>query len=112
MDLTLLTEAGFWNPVLWTLSFFVILIIVLIIRSMGVKKYRHGTEQTTPFFSGNIPPEENIKSGNLYWGFFRYMERYYKILIRMHSGIVNDYVYSFVLLIVVILAALTLGGLL
>ena len=111
MGVILLTEAGFWNPLLWMLSFLIILVIVYAIRSRGRKGYRHGTDQTRPFFSGNISPEEGIRSGNLYWGFFEATKKYYKWLIRMHTGIVNDYVYCFVVLLLVILAAVALGGL-
>ena len=111
MEMILLTEAGFWNPLLWLLSFLIILVIVYAIRSRGRKRYRHGTDQTLPFFSGNVPPAENIRSSNLYWGFFEAMKKYYRWLLRVHTGIVNDYVYCFVVLLVVILAAMTLGGL-
>lgn len=110
--LTLVTESGSWNPIVWILSLMIILIIVIIIRSRGSKRYKHGTDQTKPFFSGNVAPDENIKSSNIYWGFFEAMKKYYKWLLRAHTGIVNDYIYSFVLLLVVILAAMTLGGLL
>jgi len=108
----LTTEAGHWDPILWLAAFTIILAIVYIIRSRGYKKYKRGTEQTLPFFSGNLPPAANIKSSNIYWGFFEAMGRYYKWLRRAHTGVVNDYVYSFVMLLVVILAAMTLGGLL
>ena len=108
----ILTGSGFWDPVVWLAVFIVVLAIVYIIRSRGRERYKHGTEQTVPFFSGNVPPEENIKSGNLYWGFFETMGKYYRLLKRVHSGVVNDYVYSFVVLLVVFLLVMTIGGLL
>ena len=104
------TEAGFWNPLLWMLSLLIILVIVLAIRSRGQKRYRHGTKQTLPFFSGNVAPAENVRSGNLYWGLFQATRRYYNWLIKAHTGIVNDYMFGFVALIVNMLIAVTLGG--
>ena len=65
-----------------------------------------------PFFSGNEPTGENIHSSNLYWGFMNKLEKHYKLLIRAHSGVVNDYSYLFVVLFVVIMVALVIGGLL
>jgi hypothetical protein len=110
--ITLTTGAGYWSPLVWLASLFIVLAIVHAIRSRGRKGYKHGTEQTTPFFSGNAPPRESIRPGNLYWGFFEALGRYYVWLKRAHSGVVNDYVYSFVLLLVVMLVALLIGGLL
>jgi hypothetical protein len=110
--MTLTTQVGSWNPLVWLLSFVIVIVVVYAIRSRGRNKYKPRTEQTLPFFSGNIAPYENIRSSNLYWGFFRALGRYYKWLIRAHTGIVNDYVYCFALLLVVIMAAMALGGLL
>jgi hypothetical protein len=108
----LITGAGFWSPLVWLAAFLIVLAIVLLIRSTGRKKFRHGTDQTAAFFSGNEAPKTHVKAGNIYWGFFVTTGRYYRWLRRMHTGIVNDYVYSFVLIMVILLAAVTMGGLL
>ena len=102
------TEAGFWEPLAMVAAFAIVTAIVYILRSKGVKSYSKTTEQTLPFFSGNIAPEENIKASNAYWGFFTAMGKYYGWAKGFHTGIVNDYIYFFVLLTVLI-AALTLG---
>jgi len=106
------TGAGFWNPLVWLAALLVTALAVYVIRSRGSKKYRPGTGQTMPFFSGNRPPEDGIKSGNMYWGFFEALKRYYKWMRRLHTGIVNDYVFIYVLVMVLLMAAITLGGLL
>ncbi len=105
-----ITQSGMWNPLSFVVAAVIILVIVYIIRSTGTKKYKKGTEQTVAFFSGGKAPEENVHPENLYWGFFEAMKRYYKWLMKFHTGIVNDYVYSFVLLVVVVAAVLLLGG--
>ncbi len=99
-----------WSPLAWLSIFIVAAIIVYVIRSAGKKGYKKGTEQAVAFFSGGRPPEGNIAPGNLYWGFTEALKRYYRWLMRMHTGIINDYVYSFVLLLVIVLCTLVLGG--
>ena len=106
IDTVLITESGMWSPITFLAASIILLIIVYLLRSTGTKKYKHGTEQTVPFFSGNKTPEKNIESSNLYWGFLEAMKGYYNVLTKLHTGIVNDYVYSFVLLIVIIAAVL------
>ncbi len=88
------------------------IVIVYIIRSKGSNKHKNSGEQAMSFFSGNRHPDEGIESENLYWGFFKSLEGYYEFMKKMHSGIVNDYVFWLVLLAVVMLAAMALGGIL
>ena len=107
---TLETGTGFWNPLVFMAASAIILIIVYAIRSVGTNKYKKGTEQDTAFFSGNADPRDHIRSSNIYWGFFEATKRYYRWVMRFHTGIVNDYVYSLVLLLVIVAAALLLGG--
>ena len=106
----LITASGYWNPITWVTAFAIILVIVLLIRSSGTKRFKKGTEQTVQFFSGNKPPTDGVDHTNLYWGFSRNLERYIDWLRRRHTGIVNDYAYGFVVLLVIIFAALALGG--
>ena len=106
------TGTGFWNPLVWLISLIIIFLLVYFLRCFGEKKYNRGIEQTTPFYAGNIPPKLPIKCNNIYWGFFRALDKYYESLMNIHTGLVGDYVYWFVLTIVIILIALTVGGLL
>ena len=110
IELTLRTEAGFWNPVMLSFSLLVIICLVYFIRSFGERKYKKGTEQTDPFFSGAPAPRET-RDRNTYGVLFIYMGKYYGLLKRIHTGIINDYIYWFVLTLTVILIVLTLGGL-
>ena len=95
---TLQTGTGFWNPIAWSIAFAVAMIIVLVIWSRGEKGYREGTEQRTPYLSGNAPPsnrELHVPGGSLYWGFTEALSGYYSRIIPLHSGIINDYVMWF-----------------
>ncbi len=103
----IMTSSGFWNPVLWIAAMIVMAVIAYVIRSGGNNRHKEGT-QRLPFYSGNKVERSHIKAGNIYWGFFETLERYYTLLRRMHTGIVNDYVYSFVI-VVVVLAVIMLG---
>lgn len=105
------TGTGFWNPLVWSVSLFIVVLLVYFVRCFGEKKYNEGTEQTLAFYAGNSPPKLAIKANNIYWGFFKALDKYYKALMNIHTGLVGDYVYWFVLTIVVILIALTVGGL-
>ncbi|HDD46404.1 MAG TPA: hydrogenase [Candidatus Aenigmarchaeota archaeon] len=112
MMTTLSTIRGFWDPVLWMAAFIIVIVITCYIRSLGKEEYKRGTEQTMVFFSGNIPPKELISSSNIYWGFFKAMEKYYTCIRRFHTGMVNDYVYYFIVIVIVIIASLIIGGVL
>lgn len=103
------TGSGAWAPLLWAAGFVVAVAIALLVRSRGEKGYKKGTAQEEPFFSGNAAPEKGIGEANAYWGFFAAMEKYYNWAREMHSGIVNDYVYAFVIL-VLLLALAAVGG--
>jgi hypothetical protein len=106
------TGAGFWNPLVWLLSLFIIVLLVYFVRCFGEKKYNSGIEQTTSFYSGNTPPNLPIKCNNIYWGFFKALDKYYKVLMNIHTGLVSDYVSWFILTIVLGLIVLTIGDLL
>lgn len=109
--IVLTTQSGIWSPMALLGAAVVVLIIAWIIRSTGSGKYKKGTDQTLPFFSGGKAPEANIRPENLYWGFTESMKKYYAKVVRMHTGLVSDYVYSFVVLLVVMAAVLLFGGL-
>ena len=106
------TGSGFWSPLMLVAGSIITIAIVYIIRSKGSNKRKNSGEQSMSFFSGNIHPDEEIGSENLYWGFFKSLEGYYEFMRKMHSGIINDYVFWLVLLAVVMLAAMAFGGIL
>jgi len=88
------TGSGYWNPLMWLIATILTLIIAYIIWVRGEKNYKRGTEQTKPFISGNPEPPKgvvHIRAGNLYWGFIDALDRYYRYLIPLHTGIMTDY---------------------
>ena len=96
------TGNGFWNPVLWLISFIVIFLIIYIIRGFGNKTYKKGTGQTQAFLSGNKEYEKSqmhVKGSNLYWGWSEAMKWIIDLLKNMHTGNVSDYVLWFVVVL-------------
>ena len=72
----------------------------------GNKTYKKDTEQVKSFLSGNpeYPKEKmHIKASNLYWGFTKSMEGFYKLLCKMHTGNASDYVLWFVIILAIFL---------
>ena len=103
---TLKTGSGFWNPIVWIVAIVVAFLIAYILRSFGSKAYKKETEQIKSFLSGNpeYPKEQmHIKSSNLYWGFTTSLRGFYKVLRKMHTGNVSDYVLWFVIILAIFL---------
>jgi len=98
-----------WNPVIWLIVFVIMAVVVYLFRSRGQEQYKRDTEQTRVFLSGEeVPGAEkvNIRAHNIYWGFFETLKKYYMVLVKPHTGIINDYVTWLVL--VTALGAVTL----
>ena len=104
------TVAGYWSPIVLVASAFVAVVIALYIREKGNKNFKKTNAQALPFFSGNVAPEKNIGIGNLYWGFEEAMKEYYALVEKIHNGMVNDFVFWFVLLVIILLTSFVLGG--
>ena len=88
-----------WAPIIWLITLVIIGIMALAWRNRGQKSYKKGTTQADVFLSGvKVPPEEqrHVKSENIYWGFFEALKGLYNVMIRPHTGIVNDYLLWFV----------------
>lgn len=99
---TLYTGEGFWNPLVWILAIAIILLIVYVIRSFGRKSYKPNTEQVKPFLSGITEFEKEkmqVKASNLYWGFMEVTSGVYRLLKRIHTENVSDYVLWFIIVI-------------
>lgn len=100
------TGFGSWSPLVFLVFSIVVVLFVYIIRSLGESGYRKEKEKEVVFFSGNLPPADRITG--IYWGFFEALRRYYKWMEKIHNGIVNDYVYWFVLTVTVIIGLVML----
>ena len=114
--MTHILESGyaFWNPIVWIIVFIVVLIVVYFFRRRGQKEYKKDTDQARIFLSGEEVPEageRHIRVGNIYWGFFETLKEYYKQMLRIHTGIVNDYMLWFVAVTVVSAIILVVAGL-
>ena len=98
---TMKTGSGFWNPLVWTTAIVIAFLIVYILRGFGKKEYKEKTEQTKVFLSGNPELEKeamHVKASNVYWGFMESLKWLYKVLDKMHTGNVCDYVLWFVVI--------------
>ena len=84
-----------WSPIVWLVALLVLAVIVLYVRSRGQKKYKKGTAQTDVFLSGlQVPPaeERHVPAHNVYWGFFEALKGFYNVMMRPHTGVINDYI--------------------
>ncbi|MBW2965121.1 hydrogenase [Candidatus Woesearchaeota archaeon] len=109
MNNTLSIGTVMWSPVTWLIAAILILLLVLIIRSFGNKRYAKGTAQTKPFLSGNTKdPGGDARAADIYWGFFDAFKAFYKPMVRCHTGIVNDYLGIFIIVLAAALLAILL----
>lgn len=103
----------FWYPaIMLVILLFLMLIFYIWGRLYFRKDYNADTDQIKPYNSGNLDEVNySIKSSNLYWGFRKSMEVYFRNLKALHEGDLNDYVKWFVIFVAVCLL-LAGGGLL
>ena len=98
-----------WDPIVWIIAFALILVIVYLIRAVGNKRYAKGTAQAKPFWSGNVhEPEGTAGSTDIYWGFMDSFGAIWKPLCRLHTGVANDYIGAFVVMLALILVVVLL----
>ena len=102
------TGAGFWDPLAMLIALLAMAAVALLIRSAG-RKGR--PRQSETFYSGSPAPADTMKGSNFYWGFFEALGRYYRLLMRMHTGMPGDYLFIYVLVMVVMAIALIGGAL-
>ena len=108
---TLITGFGFWNPLIWLIA----LIIIYLIVDFFIKHGRGDTEKQgdilLPFTSGNYVSEDamHIRASNVYWGFVEAMKGYYDTMSKMHTGIMSDYVYWYISILVIIIVLIGVG---
>ncbi len=80
--------------------------IAYVIYRMGNPAYNRTRLKGQPFISGNAPFRDvgrmHVGGDNLFWGFTRALNRYFEPLVKGHTGIINDYVYWFIVTMAVI----------
>ena len=114
--MTFIFENGYpyWNPLIWIIDFLVVAIIVYFFSKRGQKGYKKDTDQVRVFLAGEEVPEaeeRHIRVGNIYWGFFETLKDYYKEMLRVHTGIINDYILWFVAITAVCAIIIVIAGL-
>ena len=89
----------YWYPAVM-LIILVILMLVFYLwgRIYFRRDYNSGTDQVKPFNSGNLDEiDYSLQSSNLYWGFRKSMDVYFKKMNAMHNGDLNEYIQWFIL---------------
>jgi hypothetical protein len=114
--MTFILDSGyaFWNPLIWIIVFIVVMLIVYFFRRRGQKGYKKDTEQAQIFLCGEEVPEaeeRHIRVGNIYWGFFETLKEYYNVILKPHTGIINDYILWFVVATAISAITLLIAGL-
>ena len=104
------TGQGFFAPIIFIAFAILAVIAVLVLRSFGRKGFIYSKEKASCFFSGNVVDEESrVKASDYFWGFFEAMKPYYRLIIKMHTGIINDYAFWFVVVASLLLLVLFAG---
>jgi len=107
------TGSGFWNALIWVIVVLVISGIVIYIRNKGEESYKKNTEQDKPFISGNPEPSKegsHISASHIYWGFTEALKNYYKPLVKIHTGNINDYSGWIIIVTVIVLIMVGVSG--
>lgn len=106
---TVYTGEGIWNPLVLLIAIILILLVVYLMRKVGAVQKGGSVTQLKPFMSGNSKePEGEVGADDMYWGFLESFRGLYKPLMRIHTGIVNDYVGLFVVLLALMLLIIIL----
>lgn len=99
------TGSGHWNAIIWTVFTLIVGFGVLWLRNKGEEKYKQGSNQTKPYLSGNLEiskEDSHVGASHIYWGFTEALKNYYKPLVKLHTGNINDYCGWIVLVIAII----------
>ncbi len=91
-------EFSFWNPIMWLVLFGVVMaaaVLVIVFGENSRGKVLVPTENADPkyatFFSGEEEMFSQVGGSDLFWGFKKNWQGYYKVMQGLHSGIVTDY---------------------
>lgn len=104
------TDVGYWHAIIWAISFIVLGILAYVLRNLGSKSYKMGTEQVKPYLSGTTEYDKTRVAGeNVYWGFVQALKKYYTRIVPVHSGIVSEYIYWLVVVIALLFVIITLA---
>ncbi len=104
-----------WNPLFMIFMACFVMFVIYILYRMGNSTYRKTKYKGEPFLSGNPPVGEwkddlepiNIRGDSFYWGFIQALKFYFKPLIAGHTGRLNDYIFWFIITLVVVMVVLS-----
>ena len=113
-SLTMFTGNGSWNTIVFLGAILVTTLVALILHSRGQKGTVLKGEGKKPYLWGN--PTEidgkpmHIPGSNVYWGFIEALRPYYKPMEKIHSGLINEYVFWLVVTIGIVIAVVGFWG--
>ncbi len=113
-SLTLFTGQGSWNAVIFLGAVLITVLIAVGLYSRGQKGTVPKGEGRKPYLWGN-PTEIDgrplvIPGSNVYWGFIEALKSYYKPMERIHSGLINEYVFWLILTMGIVISAVSFWG--
>lgn len=111
---TLLTGQGSWNAVVFLAAFTISAVIAIVLYKLGQRGTVPKGEGKKPYLWGN-PTEVNgkplhIPGSNVYWGFIEALKPYYKPMEKIHSGLINEYVFWMVATLGIVIAVISFWG--
>jgi multicomponent Na+:H+ antiporter subunit D len=114
LSLTLFTGQGSWNTVVFLGAVLITVVIALVMYSRGQKGTVPKGEGKKPYLWGN-PTEIDgkpivIPASNVYWGFIEALKPYYKPMEKIHSGLINEYVFWLVITMGIVISAVSFWG--
>ena len=101
--LTIFTGQGYWSPLVWVAGALGTLILALFVWSRGRREYKRNTQQELPFLSGERVDNPRVEASHLYWGLAEALKPLLGRLKAWHSGVLNDYVGWFIVILAVVL---------
>ena len=105
----LVTGQGYWSPLVWLALAAGVAFFGWLFWRLGRRTYKAGTDQDTPFLSGEAAPERaHVGGQHLYWGFLQGLRPTLEALRVFHSGFLGDYVTWTVVVVAVALLVVML----
>ena len=88
-------ETGFYKPEMFLLVFVLLLIAVfcIVIFNPKNKQVINGVGKYESFSCGEKDDKAKVGPHDMFWGFKESFRDYFSVLVKSHSGIVNDYVF-------------------
>ncbi|MCX8189987.1 MAG: hypothetical protein N3F05_02035 [Candidatus Diapherotrites archaeon] len=104
------THHGLWVPLAFLLFTCLAMLLSYVFSFLGRKDFAYSKEKAKPFISGHDPSAyEIIKASDYFWGFFKSTENYYSLTKGIHTGLVNDYIFWFIVVASILLIVFSIG---